>query len=638
MAKKQFKAESKKLMDMMIHSVYTHKEIFLRELISNASDAIDKLHYISLTDGGVGLSRGDFFIKIDINKDKRLLTISDNGIGMTKEDLESNLGIIAKSGSLDFKKDISEGDNKDQNIDIIGQFGVGFYSAFMVSDEVSVLTRAYGSDEAYLWKSSGADGYTIVKSEREEVGTSIVLKIKQDGTDENYSEFLEEYRLRSLVKKYSDYIRFPIKMDVEKSREVETDEIDEDGEKKTEYETYVEEETLNSMVPIWQRTKKEVSDEECVTFYKENYYDYEDPVKVIRISAEGQLEYKAMLFIPAKAPYDFYTREFKKGLQLYSNGVMIMEKCEDLLPDHFRFVAGIVDSPDLSLNISRELLQHDKQLKIIAKYLEKRIREELEKLLKSDREKYEKFYEAFGRQLKYGVLADYGMNKESLENLLLFHSAKEDKLVSLKEYKDAMPEDQGSIYYATGDTIAKAKALPQAEQVLDKGYDMLCMTDEEDDFVINMLREYEGKSFLSVNEADLNLQTDEEKKELEKQADENKDLLDFVKESLDGKVAEVKISSKLKSHAVCLASTGGVSLEMEKYFEMMPGAEKPKAERVLELNAAHSSFEALKKAFEHDKDKAKDYSELLYAQALLIAGLPLDDPTAYTQLVASLIV
>lgn len=638
MAKKQFKAESKKLMDMMIHSVYTHKEIFLRELISNASDAIDKLHYISLTDGGVGLSRGDFFIKIDINKDKRLLTISDNGIGMTKEDLESNLGIIAKSGSLDFKKDISEGDNKDQNIDIIGQFGVGFYSAFMVSDEVSVLTRAYGSDEAYLWKSSGADGYTIVKSEREEVGTSIVLKIKQDGTDENYSEFLEEYRLRSLVKKYSDYIRFPIKMDVEKSREVETDEIDEDGEKKTEYETYVEEETLNSMVPIWQRTKKEVSDEECVTFYKENYYDYEDPVKVIRISAEGQLEYKAMLFIPAKAPYDFYTREFKKGLQLYSNGVMIMEKCEDLLPDHFRFVAGIVDSPDLSLNISRELLQHDKQLKIIAKYLEKRIREELEKLLKSDREKYEKFYEAFGRQLKYGVLADYGMNKESLENLLLFHSAKEDKLVSLKEYKDAMPEDQGSIYYATGDTIAKAKALPQAEQVLDKGYDMLCMTDEEDDFVINMLREYEGKSFLSVNEADLNLQTDEEKKELEKLADENKDLLDFVKESLDGKVAEVKISSKLKSHAVCLASTGGVSLEMEKYFEMMPGAEKPKAERVLELNAAHSSFEALKKAFEHDKDKAKDYSELLYAQALLIAGLPLDDPTAYTQLVASLIV
>lgn len=638
MAKKQFKAESKKLMDMMIHSVYTHKEIFLRELISNASDAIDKLHYISLTDGGVGLSRGDFFIKIDINKDKRLLTISDNGIGMTKEDLESNLGIIAKSGSLDFKKDISEGDNKDQNIDIIGQFGVGFYSAFMVSDEVSVLTRAYGSDEAYLWKSSGADGYTIVKAEREEVGTSIVLKIKQDGADENYSEFLEEYRLRSLVKKYSDYIRFPIKMDVEKSREVETDEIDEDGEKKTEYETYVEEETLNSMVPIWQRTKKEVSDEECVTFYKENYYDYEDPVKVIRISAEGQLEYKAMLFIPAKAPYDFYTREFKKGLQLYSNGVMIMEKCEDLLPDHFRFVAGIVDSPDLSLNISRELLQHDKQLKIIAKYLEKRIREELEKLLKSDREQYEKFYEAFGRQLKYGVLADYGMNKESLENLLLFHSAKEDKLVSLKEYKDAMPKDQGSIYYATGDTIAKAKALPQAEQVLDKGYDMLCMTDEEDDFVINMLREYEGKNFLSVNEADLNLQTDEEKKELEKQADENKDLLDFVKESLDGKVAEVKISSKLKSHAVCLASTGGVSLEMEKYFEMMPGAEKPKAERVLELNAAHSSFEALKNAFEHDKVKAKDYSELLYAQALLIAGLPLDDPTAYTQLVTSLIV
>ncbi|HOO26603.1 MAG TPA: molecular chaperone HtpG, partial [Clostridiales bacterium] len=426
--------------------------------------------------------------------------------------------------------------------------------------------------------------------------------------------------------------------DVEKSREVETDETDEDGEKKTKFETYVEEETLNSMVPIWQRTKKEVSDEECMTFYKENYYDYEDPVKVIRISAEGQVEYKAMLFIPAKAPYDFYTREFKKGLQLYSNGVMIMEKCEDLLPDHFRFVAGIVDSPDLSLNISRELLQHDRQLKIIAKYLEKRIREELEKLLKSDREKYEKFYGAFGRQLKYGVLADFGMNKESLENLLLFHSAKEDKLVSLKEYKDAMPEGQDSIYYATGNTVAKAKALPQAEQVLEKGYDMLCMTDEEDDFVINMLREYEGKNFLSVNEADLDLQTDEEKKELEKQADENKDLLDFVKESLGGKVAEVKISSKLKTHAVCLASTGGVSLEMEKYFDMIPGAEKPKAQRVLELNAGHSSFEALKNAFENDKEKAAKYSELLYAQALLIAGLPLEDPTGYTQLVTSLIV
>ncbi len=638
MAKKQFKAESKKLLDMMIHSVYTHKEIFLRELISNASDAIDKLHYISLTDGGVGLDRSDFFIKIDVDKDKRLLTVSDNGIGMTKEDLESNLGIIAKSGSLDFKKDINQGETKEQDIDIIGQFGVGFYSAFMVSDEVSVLSKAYGSDEAYLWKSSGADGYTITKAEREEVGTTIVLKIKQDGADENYGEFLEEYRLRSLVKKYSDYIRYPIKMDVEKSREVETDETDEDGEKKTKFETYVEEETLNSMVPIWQRTKKEVSDEECMTFYKENYYDYEDPVKVIRISAEGQVEYKAMLFIPAKAPYDFYTREFKKGLQLYSNGVMIMEKCEDLLPDHFRFVAGIVDSPDLSLNISRELLQHDRQLKIIAKYLEKRIREELEKLLKSDREKYEKFYGAFGRQLKYGVLADFGMNKESLENLLLFHSAKEDKLVSLKEYKDAMPEGQDSIYYATGNTVAKAKALPQAEQVLEKGYDMLCMTDEEDDFVINMLREYEGKNFLSVNEADLDLQTDEEKKELEKQADENKDLLDFVKESLGGKVAEVKISSKLKTHAVCLASTGGVSLEMEKYFDMIPGAEKPKAQRVLELNAGHSSFEALKNAFENDKEKAAKYSELLYAQALLIAGLPLEDPTGYTQLVTSLIV
>lgn len=637
MAKRQFKAESKKLLDMMIHSVYTHKEIFLRELISNASDAIDKLHYISLTDDKVGLSRSDFFIRIDVDKEKRFLTVSDNGIGMTKDDLVSNLGIIARSGSLDFKKGVDE-EEPESEIDIIGRFGVGFYSAFMVSQEVSVLTRAHGSDKAYLWKSSGADGYTVKEVRRDEVGTSIVLKIKEDSEEENYSEFLDSYRLQELVKKYSDYIRYPIKMDIEKSRSVETDEVDEDGEKKTEYETYIEEETINSMVPIWQRTKREVSDEECMSFYKERYYDHEDPVKVIRINAEGQVQYKAMLFIPARAPYDFYTREFKKGLQLYSNGVMIMDRCEDLLPDHFRFVRGVVDSPDLSLNISRELLQHDRQLKIIAKYLEKRVRDELKKLLEADREQYENFYNAFGRQLKYGILADYGMHKDLLEGLLLFHSAKEDKLLTLKEYKDAMPEEQENIYYASGDSVTRIKALPQAEQVLDKGYDMLCLTDEEDEFVINTLRQYEGKNFLSVNEADLGLESEEEKKELEKQAEENKELLEFVKESLDGKVSEVKISSKLKSHAVCLASSGAVSIEMEKYFDMIPGAEKPKAERVLELNADHSSFEALKKAYEGDKDKAVKYAEVLYAQALLIAGLPIEDPAAYTELVSSLLV
>ncbi len=638
MAKKQFKAESKKLLDMMIHSVYTHKEIFLREIISNASDAVDKLCYNALTDDKVGMSRSDFFIKITVDKDNRILTITDNGIGMTNEDLESNLGVIARSGSMDFKNDLDGKKDEKKDIEIIGQFGVGFYSAFMVSDEVSVISRAYGSDKAYLWKSNGADGYTIKEAERETVGTSIILKIKEDTEDEKYSEFLETYRLRELVKKYSDYIRYPIKMDIEKSRSVETDEVDDDGNKKTQQETYIEEETINSMVPIWQRTKKEVSDEDCIAFYKEKYYDQEDPVKVIRISAEGQVMYKAMLFIPAKAPHDFYSREFKKGLQLYANGVMIMERCEDLLPDHFRFVTGIVDSADLSLNLSRELLQHDRQLKIIANYLEKRIRDELGKLLEADREKYEKFYAAFGRQLKYGILADYGMHKDLLENLLLFHSSNEGKLVTLKEYAEKMPEDQKNIYYACGETIAKINALPQAEQVKEKGFDMLCLTDEEDEFVTNLLREFDGKSFLSVNEADLGLETEEEKKEVEKQAEDNKDLLDFVKEALKGEVADVKISHKLKTHAVCLASTGGVSLEMEKYFDMMPGIDKPKAERVLELNAAHSSFAALKTAFDSDKEKAAKYAEVLYAQALLIAGLPVEDPAHYTELVSSLLV
>ncbi len=636
MAKKQFKAESKKLLDLMINSVYTHKEIFLREIISNASDAIDKLCYLSLTDSGVGMSRSDFFIKISVDKENHVLTISDNGIGMTDEDLESNLGVIARSGSLDFKKNMDGKDAGQGDVDIIGQFGVGFYSAFMVSEEVTVISRAYGADKAFRWKSNGADGYVINEAQRDEIGTSIILKIKADTEDEKYGEFLETYRLKGLVKKYSDYIRYPIKMDVEKSRSVETDETDEDGKKKTEYEKYIEEETINSMIPIWQRTKAEISDEDCIAFYKEKYYDQEDPVKVIRVNAEGNVVYKAMLFIPAKAPYDYYTRDYKKGLQLYSNGVMIMERCEDLLPDYFRFVTGIVDSADLSLNLSREMLQHDKRLKVIATYLEKRIGEELKKLIEAEREKYEKFFDAFGRQLKYGILSDYGMHKDLLSGLLLFHSSAEEKLVTLKEYIEKMPEEQKHIYYACGETIKKINSLPQAEQVKEKGFDMLCFINEEDEFVTNILREFEGKDFLSVNEADLELETDDEKKETEKKTEDNKELLDFVKESLNGAVAEVKLSHKLKTYAVCLSSTGGVSLEMEKYFNAMPGVEKPKAERVLELNADHKSFAALKKVWGKDKEKASKYAEVLYSQALLIAGLPIDDPAHYTELVCSL--
>jgi len=637
MAKKQFKAESKKLLDLMVNSVYTHKEIFLREIISNASDAIDKLCYLSLTDSGVGMSRSDFFIKITADSENRILTVTDNGIGMTYEDLESNLGIIAKSGSLDFKKNLEGKETAKGDIDIIGQFGVGFYSAFMVSEEVTVISRAYGSDKAYKWKSNGAEGYTINEAQRDGVGTSIILKIKSDTEDEKYGEFLETYRLRGLIKKYSDYVRYPIKMDIEKSRSVETEETDEDGKKKTSYEKYIEEETINSMVPIWQRTKAEISDDDCIAFYKEKYYDQEDPVKVIRISAEGNVVYKAMLFIPAKAPYDYYTREYKKGLQLYSNGVMIMERCEDLVPDYFRFVTGIVDSADLSLNLSREMLQHDKRLKVIATYLEKRIGEELKKLLEAEREKYEKFYDAFGRQLKYGILSDYGLHKDLLSGLILFHSSNENKLITLKEYVDKMPEDQKHIYYACGDTVKKISSLPQAEQVKDKGYDMLCFVNEEDEFVANILREFEGKDFLSVNEADLDLESEDEKKETEKKAEDNKELLEFVKESLSGAVAEVKLSHKLKTHAVCLSSTGGVSLEMEKYFNAIPGAEKPKAERVLELNADHKSFESLKNTWTADKEKAAKYAEVLYAQALLIAGLPVEDPARYTELVCELI-
>lgn len=637
MAKKQFKAESKKMLDLMIHSVYTHKEIFLREIISNASDALDKLCYRSLTENDTGLSRGDFFIKITADKEKRLLTVSDNGIGMTQEELESNLGVIARSGSSGFKDAIEEEKAKESDINIIGRFGVGFYSAFMVSEEVSVLTRAFGSDKAYLWQSRGADGYTVSEAQRGEAGTDVIMKIKADTPDEKYGEFLETYRLRQLIKKYSDYIRYPIKMDIEKYETVETDETDEDGKKKTKSEKRIEEETINSMVPIWQRTKAEVSDEECIAYYREKFYDHEDPVKVIRISAEGKVVYKAMLFIPAVAPYDFYTKDFQKGLQLYSNGVLIMEKCEDLLPDYFRFVRGVVDSADISLNISRELLQHDRQLKVIAGYLEKRIKEELVKLKDNEPEKYEKFWSAFGRQLKYGILSDFGMHKDKLIDLLLFHSCELDKPITLKAYRDAMPESQKYIYYACGETVKRAVSIPQAEQVKEKGFDMLCFVNEEDEFVARMLGAFEEKEFRSVNEADLELESDDEKSGIEQQEKDSAELLDFVKETLHGAVSAVKLSRKLKTYAVCLSSEGPVSLEMEKYFNTIPGEEKPKASRVLELNAAHPNFEALKKAFAADRERAEKYVEILYNQALLIAGLPIEDPGRYAELIGSLI-
>ncbi len=639
MGKKQFKAESKRLLDLMINSIYTHKEIFLREIISNASDALDKLCYISLTDDKVGMNRGDFKIDIKIDKAARTITVSDNGVGMTEEDMEKNLGIIANSGSFKFKNDLKEQENKNDEIDIIGQFGVGFYSAFMVSDKVKVISKAYGQDSAYVWESSGADGYTITTGEKDAVGTDIIMFIKEDTEDENYSEFLETYRIKTLVKKYSDYIRYPIKMDIEKSRSVETGEVDEEGNKKTKTEMYTENEIVNSMVPIWQRAKAEVSDEECKKFYKEHFFDMEDPARVIRVSAEGTVDYKAMLFIPAKAPYGYFTKDYEKGLQLYTSGVMIMDKCADLVPEHFRFVKGVVDSQNLSLNISREILQHDKQLKVIANNLEKKIKSELKKMMTDDREGYDTFYKAFGIQLKYGVVNDFGMHKDLLADLLMFYSSTEGKLVSLAEYVSRMPEEQKFIYFASGETVAKIDQLPQTELVKDKGYEILYMTDSVDDFVVQMLMTYEEKQFKSVNDNDLGLESEEEKKDIEKSSEENKDVLDFVKESLEGKVSAVKVSNKLKSHPVCLTTEGPITLEMEKYFQSMPGGAEMgqmKAERVLEINPNHKVMDALKIAFENDKEKAKKYAKILYAQSLLIAGLDIENPAEYADLVCEL--
>lgn len=637
MAKKQFKAESKRLLDLMINSIYTHKEIFLREIISNASDAIDKLCYQSLTDDGVGLERGDFRIRITADKQSGTLTVSDNGIGMSREDMESNLGVIARSGSFKFKNELGE-DAEKADIDIIGQFGVGFYSAFMAADKVTVISKAYGADTASKWESEGADGYTVSDAERDAAGTDVIMHIKPDSEDEKYSQYLESWRLQELIKKYSDYVRWPIVMDVEHYEQQETGETDENGEPKKEYVSVMREETVNSMVPIWQRAKSEVSDEDCMKFYKEKFHDGEDPLAVIRVNAEGMVSYRAMLFIPARAPYDYYTRDYKPGLELYSSGVMIMDRCADLLPECFRFARGVVDSPDLSLNISRELLQHDRQLKIIAGNLEKKIKSELKKLLENDAEKYASFWKSFGTQIKYGVVADYGMKKDQLRDLLVYEGSHGEGYISLDEYAKKMPESQKYIYYAAAESSQRAAKLPQSEQVLDAGFNLLYMTEDVDEFVVQLLGEYEDKKFCNVSADDLGLETDVQKADTERKEEENRALLDFVKESLDGQVESVKLSHKLKSHPVCLTTEGEITLEVEKYFNSLPmAAQQPvKAKKVLELNGEHPAFEALKKAYDGDSEKAKAMSRILLGQAKLIAGLPLDDPSAYAELVCTL--
>lgn len=624
MAKKQFKAESKRLLDLMINSIYTHREIFLRELISNASDAIDKLYFRSLTDQNVGLKKEDFAITIAADKVNRTLTITDNGHGMTKEELENNLGTIAKSGSLAFKKE----NELKEDVEIIGQFGVGFYSAFMVSDKLTVTSKAYGSDEAFCWESSGAEGYTVEPCEKESVGTQIVLKIKDNSEEYDYDEFLDAYRIKGLVKKYSDYIRYPIRMDIEHQHLKEGTE--------DEYETHVETETLNSMVPIWRKNKSELTDGDYNSFYKEKFFDYADPSLIIHSKTEGTATYNALLFIPSKTPYDFYTKEFAKGLQLYSNGVLIMEKCAELLPDYFSFVRGLVDSEDLSLNISREMLQHDRQLKLIAKSLEKKIKNELSKMLKDNREKYDEFFKNFGLQLKFGVYNNYGMNKDLLKDLLLFHSSSEDKLVTLKEYVSRVKEDQKYIYYACGESVEKIKLLPQTELVTEKGYEILCLTDDVDEFALRMMNEYDGKQFKSVSSGDLDLETEEEKKELEEQTQEHKDLFAFIKESLGDRVSKVQLSTRLKSHPVCLTSGDGLSLDMEKVLNAMPVENQAKAERVLELNAAHPVFKAVCRLYDEDKDRLKVYSNLLYNQALLMEGLPIENPVEFSNQICEL--
>ena len=627
MAKKEFKSESKRLLDLMINSIYTHKEIFLRELISNASDAIDKLCFIALTDDKLNMSRDDFKIFIKPDKENRTLTITDNGIGMDKDDLENNLGTIASSGSYKFKQEMSE---KQDDIDIIGQFGVGFYSAFMVAKKITVVTKKYGCDTAYKWESDGADGYEITETERDKIGTTIVLEIKDNTEEENYDEFLEQYRIQGLIKKYSDYIRYPIMMDMTHSRVKEETKDSE----KPEYEDYTETETLNSMLPIWQRAKKDVKQEEYDNFYREKFMAMDKPLHTIVTSVEGVVTYKALLFIPSQAPYDYYTKEYKKGLQLYSSGVLIMENCEELLPEHFRFVKGIVDSADLSLNISREMLQHDRHLITIAQNIEKKIKNELTSMLANDRENYEKFFNAFGRQLKYGVSADYGMHKEELQDLLMYYSSTEKKLVTLSEYVDRMKEDQKFIYFAVGENISSIDNLPQTELLRSKGYEILYCTEEIDEFSLQTLMQYKDKRFCSATNDDLGIENDENKEE-EK---DSSAILTFVKETLGDKVSEVVASKKLVSHPVCLTAKGGISFEMEKYFNAVQPDSGMKAQRVLELNMNHSAVKAMESAVQTDIEKAKKYAELLYDQALLIAGLPIENPGEYADLVCSLMV
>ena len=629
MAKKQFKTESKKLLDMMVNSIYTHKEIFLRELISNASDAIDKLYFRSLTDDSVGLSHDDFVIRLDVDKDNRILKITDNGIGMNKEELENNLGTIAKSGSLDFK---SDEENKNENIDIIGQFGVGFYSAFMVADNIKVESKAFGSDEAFIWESSGADGYTIKPCDKDSVGTVITLHIKEDTDDEKYGEYLETYRIRELIKKYSDYIRYPIKMETSHRQLKEGTE--------NEYEDVFEDETLNSMTPIWKKPQSKVSDEEYAEYYKAKFSDYEAPLKVIRQSTEGTATYTALLFIPSHAPYDYYSRDYEKGLQLYSSSVMIMEKCKDLLPDHFSFVKGLVDSADLSLNISREMLQHDRQLKLIAKALEKKIASELAKMLKNDREKYEQFFTEFGAQLKWGIYSSFGVNREELQDLLLFKSSNENKYTSFKEYLERARENQDKIYYAVGETVEKIAMLPQVESVIAKGYEVLYLTQDIDEFCVQILRNYDNKAFLNVCTDNLDLGDEEEKAQLKEENDKSEEMFKFMKESIGDKVAKVRYTNTLKSHAVCLSSEGNVSVGMEQILNKMPGAEGQniKAETVLEINMEHPIKDKLLSLYESDKDKLAEYSKILYAQARLINGLNLENPAEISDLVCNLMV
>lgn len=630
MEKKEFKAESKRLLDMMINSIYTHNEIFLRELISNASDATDKLYYNAMQSGNAGLSREDLAIHVQPDKENRILTISDKGCGMTKDELENNLGTIAKSGSLAFKQEHDLG----SDVDIIGQFGVGFYSAFMVAKKIVVVSKSAADDKAYRWESDGADGYTIEEASRDENGTTITLYIKDNTEDENYDEFLETYSLQNLIKKYSDYIRYPITMDMERSRDWEEGE-ETDGK---EYATYIETETINSMVPVWKKTKAELGEKEYEEFYKSKFGDYEDPARCIHQNVEGTTTYTALMFIPARAPFNYYSKDYEKGLQLYSNGVMIMDKCADLLPDYFSFVKGLVDSPDLSLNISREMLQHDRQLKSIAAALEKKIKSELKNMLKNDRENYEKVFKNFGLQFKFGIYSSYGMKKDLLSDLLLYYSSSEKKMVTLDEYVDRMKESQKYIYYACGESTAKLDMLPQTEMLREKGFEILYLTDDIDEFTLKSMQSYKEKEFRSVSDADLDVEDESEKEEIKKVSEDNKSLFEFMKEHLGDSVKEVRLSNRLKSHPVCLTSDGGISLEMEKVLNSMPNnEEKIKASRVLEINANHPIFAALTQAYAEDKDKAAKLTDVLFAQASLIEGIAIDDPVAYANAVCSLI-